>query len=63
MKNPFKAAGGAVAGMFAAARSSDCAPGPAKFGAVLVTPIVAPVAFVAAFFQKSDKKASGDASN
>jgi hypothetical protein len=56
MINPFKAAGSAVSGMFSAAASSDCAPGPAKLGAAIVTPIVAPVAFIAAFFQKGKPK-------
>ena len=56
MVNPFKAAGSAVGGMFSAARASDCAPGPATFGAVIVTPIVAPAAFIAAFFTASTKK-------
>jgi hypothetical protein len=42
--------------MFSAARASDCAPGPATFGAVIVTPIVAPAAFIAAFFTASTKK-------
>jgi hypothetical protein len=54
MRDPFKAAGSAVGAMFSAARGSDCARGPATFGAVLVTPIVAPAAFIAALFQKKE---------
>jgi hypothetical protein len=54
--NPFKAAGSAISGMFSAARASDCAPGPATFGAVIVTPIIAPVAFIAALFAAKPKK-------
>ena len=53
MKNPFAATGNAVAGMFRAADQCDFYdPTILKAGAVLVTPIVAPVAFMAAFFQK-----------
>jgi hypothetical protein len=55
MKNPFKAVGSVVGGIFTSASQSDCAPGPAKLGAALITPIVAPVVFVAAFFQKNPK--------
>jgi hypothetical protein len=55
MKNPFKAAGSAVSGMFSAADGCDFFdPTTLKVGAVIVTPIVAPVAFVAALFQKPD---------
>jgi hypothetical protein len=57
MNNPFKAVGGAVSGMFTSADQCDFFnPTMLKVGAVIVTPIVAPVAFIAAFFQKSDKK-------
>lgn len=55
MKNPFKAAGDAVSGLYSAAAESDCAPGPAKAAVVCIAPIVAPVAFIAAFFQKAKK--------
>lgn len=54
MVNPFVHAGKSVAGMFKAPDECDFfAPTPLKIGAVLVPPIVAPVAFVAAFFRKS----------
>jgi hypothetical protein len=56
MKNPFKASGSAVSGMFAAADGCDFFDHTTlKVGAVLATPIVAPVAFVAAFFQGQEK--------
>ena len=56
MINPFKAVKWTVGCLFAAANASDCARGPAKIGAALLTPIVAPIAFVTAFFQKGDSK-------
>lgn len=57
MRNPFKAVGSAVSGMFTAADGCDFFdPTTLKVGAVLVTPIVAPVAFVAALFQKAEGK-------
>lgn len=55
MRNPFKAVGKAVGGMFDDARNSDVAPGQAKLAAVIVTPIVVPFVFVAALFQKAEK--------
>ena len=56
MVNPFTHAGKAVAGMFKAADECDFfAPTPLKVGATLITPIVAPVAFVSAFFKKPTK--------
>ena len=55
MKNPFKAAGSAVAGMYTSANQCDFFnPTALKVGATLVVPIVAPVAFVAALFQAKD---------
>ena len=54
MVNPFKHAGGEVATMFREARSSDCAPGPATVAAVIATPVVTVVTFVAAFFKKAE---------
>lgn len=56
MVNPFKAARAAVSDLFLNAESSDCAPGLAKISAAIATPLVAPVAFVAALFQKGDPK-------
>jgi hypothetical protein len=58
MKNPFKAAGNAVASMFKGTTMQGEMPainGLTPF-AVIATPIVAPVAFIAAFFQKADPK-------
>lgn len=53
MVNPFKHTAKTVAGMFASADQCDCFdPTTLKVGAVLVTPIVAPVAFLAAFLVK-----------
>jgi hypothetical protein len=58
MRNPFKAAGSAVASMFKGTTMQDELPAvnPLTPFAVALTPIVAPVAFVAAFFQKPDAK-------
>lgn len=53
MINPFKAVVSDVGSMFQAARGSDCAPGPATVGVVILTPVVAVVSFVSAFFIKN----------
>jgi hypothetical protein len=51
MVNPFVHAGKAIGELWTMANHSDCAPGPAKIGVVLIVPIVAPCAFVAALFK------------
>jgi hypothetical protein len=51
MVNPFVHAGKTVSNLWTMAGSSDVAPGPAKVGVVLITPIVVPCAFVAALFK------------
>lgn len=57
MKNPFTAVGKTVSGMWKDANESDVAPGLSKLGtAVVLVPIVAPITFIAAFFQKPDPK-------
>lgn len=57
MRNPFKAVSKSVSGMFSAADGVDFFDhNTLKVGAVLITPIVAPVVFVAAFFQKPEVK-------
>jgi len=50
MLNPFKSVGSVIGGLWASADGSDCAPGPAKVGVVLLTPIVAPVVFIGSLF-------------
>lgn len=56
MKNPFKAAGSAVSGMYTAADGCDFfSPTALKIGATAVAPVIASVAFVAALFQKKVK--------
>lgn len=53
MINPFKHTAKTVSGMFTSADQCDFFDHTTlKFGAVLVTPIVAPVSFLAAFFLK-----------
>jgi len=53
MVNPFTHTGKAVAGMFNAADECDFFDhATLKVGAVIVTPIVAPIAFLSAFFTK-----------
>jgi hypothetical protein len=56
MTNPFQASKQAVATLFHEANGSDCARGMAVTGAVLLTPVVAPVAFVLAMFIKKKDK-------
>jgi hypothetical protein len=56
MKNPFKAVGNTIGGMFHSATHDDSAAPVYTTCAVLVTPIVAPIVFIAAFFQKADPK-------
>jgi hypothetical protein len=53
MRNPFKVTGTTISEMFKSAKNSDTI-GPAlpTIGAVLITPIVAPVVFVTTFFKK-----------
>ena len=59
MVNPFKATGDAVKGMYAAADGCDFFDhNILKVGATMVTPIVAPVAFVAALFATKKAKAA-----
>lgn len=58
MKNPFKAAGSAVASMYKGTTLEGELP-PANPVAIIITPIVpivASVAFIAAFFQKAEPK-------
>lgn len=55
MINPFKATKSTVSSMFQAARSSDCAAPLATAGAVIVTPIVVPIIFIAALFTNKGK--------
>ena len=52
MVNPFMHTGKVMSSLWTSASQSDCAPGPAKVGVVLLTPIVVPFAFIHAFFQK-----------
>jgi len=53
MVNPFTHTGKAAAGMFNAADECDFFDhATLKVGAVIVTPIVAPIAFLSAFFTK-----------
>ena len=56
--NPFKHVGNVVGGMWNDAAQSDCATGPAKFAVAVVTPIVVPVAFIAALFKKGNTVAA-----
>jgi hypothetical protein len=55
MKNPFTASGKALPAMFRAADGCDFFnPSALKVGAVVITPIVAPIAFVAALFSPKE---------
>jgi len=55
MINPFKAVGSTVGGMFQSDQNLDfMGPTLPSIAAVLVTPIVAPVAFIAAFFTSKE---------
>ena len=52
MVNPFKHTGKVMGSLWTSAAQSDCAPGPAKVGVVLVAPIVVSFALVHSLFMK-----------